>query len=412
MHYRARGRHTHHRTHHSDATALKAIQSFSLHAGGLLVNRLILKMAFGFVNVFVPILLYQLFGTTILGIYILMSVLIFFMTPVSAMLLARFGVRALIAISIPFAAMSVWALSLHDVAPGFSPATSAALFAVFFAIHHSLYWVPYHVDFVQALSKHHRGAVLGWYEDLLELVSVATPLIGAILIVITGFSDTLLFVALLCLMSLFPVYYVHDIYERFSWTYFETFKRLFHRKHRGILVGYGADGAQLAVATILWPIFLFELLSERFIAVGIVTTLTLLAILVLNMSLGYLIDKFGPDRLVRWGVVLSMSGWLLKSFVGNPFQVFMVDTYHKFGDAVMRLSRNVSGYSSAVDSGHYVDEYTAIAEMSYHLGKVLMLVLAGVLITYFGIRAVFFVTGFATLFLIVFRHHLAFSHRH
>ncbi|MFM2414517.1 MAG: hypothetical protein RI911_210 [Candidatus Parcubacteria bacterium] len=410
MHYRSRGRKTHHRTHHQDATALKAIQSFSLHAGGLLVNRLVLKMAFGFINVFVPILLYQNFGVRILGIYILMSLIILFLTPISAMLLSRYGVRRLIAVSIPFAAMSVWALSLHNVAPGYSPFWAALLFTVFFAIHHSLYWVPYHVDFVHSLTKQHRGAVLGWYEDLLELVSVATPLIGAVLIVLTGFSDTLLFVSLLCLMSLFPVYYVHEIYERFSWTYFETFQRMFNRKHRHILVGYGADGAQLAVATILWPIFLFELMSEKYIAVGIITTLTLLAILVLNMSLGYLIDKFGPERLVRWGVVLSMTGWLLKSFVGSPFQVFMVDTYHKFGDAVMRLSRNVTGYASAVDSGHYVDEYTTIAEMSYQLGKIVMLIIAGVLITYFGFRAVFFVTGFATLFLIVFRHHLAFHH--
>jgi Major Facilitator Superfamily len=406
MHYRTRGRQTHHSRIEEDVSVLRSIESFSLHAGGLLVNRLVLKMAFGFVNVFVPILLYHLFGIRLLGIYILISLIIFLLTPISASLLSRFGVRALIAVSIPFAAMALWALSLNDISPGIA----GTLFAVFYAIHHALYWVPYHVDFVHSLGKHHRGAVLGWYEDLLELVTIATPLIGSILIVLTGFSDTLLFVSLLCLMSLFPVYYVHDVYERFNWTYLETFSRLFNRKHRDILIGYGADGAQLAVMTILWPIFLFELLNERYVAVGVVTTATMLVILVLNMAIGFLIDKFGPERLVRWGIVLSMTGWVLKAFVGNPMQVFMVDTYHKFGDSVMRLSRNVTGFSSAADSGHYVDEYTTIAEMAYQLGKILMLILAGVIINFYDIRVVFFVTGLVSLFLIVFRHRLAFNH--
>jgi MFS family permease len=390
-----------------DASVIKAIESFSLHAGGLLINRLILKMAFGFIDVFVPILLYQLFGVSVLGVYILVALVVILLTPISAALLSKFGIRSLIAVSIPFASVAVWALSLNDI----SPSTAGFLFAILFGTHHALYWVPYHVDFVRSLSRGHQGAVLGWYEDLLELVTIATPVIGGVLIVLTGFSDTLLFISLLCLMSLFPIYYVKDMYETFEWGYLETFARLFSHKNRHILVGYAADGAQVAAATVLWPIFLFELLGGRYVVVGIVTTFALLGMLVLNLTIGYLIDKFGPDRLVRWGIVLSLTGWVLKAFVGNPFEVFMVDTYHKFGDAVMRLSRNVTGYNSAAESGHYIDEYTTLSEIAYQMGKVVMLVLAGALLVYVGIRGVFVVTGLISIFLIVFGKHIAFSHR-
>ena len=398
MTYRTRGRKS---PHPAITTTSSAIASFSRHAGALLVNRMILKMAFGFVNVFVPVLLYQLFGIRILGVYILISLIIIICTPISARLLAQVGVRKLIALSVPFAAMSVWALSFFDI----SPVAAAMLFAILFGIHHSLYWVPYHVNFAEALGKQNRGVTLGWYEDLLELVSIATPLIGAILIVVTGFNDTLLFVSLLCFTALLPVLFIHETYERFSWTYLETFRRLFHKKNRKLLIGYGADGAQLGVATVLWPIFLFEVLNEKYIAVGIVTTLSLISILLLNILLGRYIDKYGVEKVMGVGVLLSMSGWLLKAFVGTPFEVYIVDTYHKFGDSVARLSRNVTGFSGAADSGHYIDEYTTIAEISYQTGKILMFFVCGVLLTYFTMRSVFICAALVTLFLIVFKRH-------
>lgn len=400
MTYRSRGRSN---QPASPTSSVEVLELFSKHAAGLLTNRLILKLAFGFVNVFIPVLLYQLFGIRVLGIYILISLIIILCTPLSAMLLARIGVRRLMAFSMPFAAMSMWALSLFDI----SAVAAATLFAILFGIHHSLYWVPYHVNFAESLGTKNRGVALGWYEDLLELFSIATPLVGAILIVVTGFNDTLLFVSLLCMIALLPVYFVHEVYERFSWSYIETFKRLFHWKNRKLLLAYGADGAQLGVTTVLWPIFLFELLGEKYINVGLVTTLSLIAILALNILLGKYIDRYGVEKVMGIGVILSMTGWLTKVFVGTPFDVFIADTYHKFGDSVARLSRNVTGFGGAADSGHFIDEYTTLAEISYQVGKILMFVVAGISLTFFGIRSIFVCAAVASLFLIIFRRHFS-----
>lgn len=381
---------------------VKAVASFMYHAGALLLNRSLLKTAFGFINVFVPIFLYQKFGIQFLGIYILLCLVVVFVTPISALLLSRLGVRVLMFMSVPFAVASMLVLSL-DIDKGLM----GLLFAVCMGIHTALYWVPYHVDLALQLKVSHRGVIMGWYENILEIVSILTPFIGGVLIVLTGFSDSLAFVAIICSLSVVPLYFVHEVYERFEWTYIETFRKLFSKKNRSLFLGYAADGAQTAVATILWPVFIFNVFNSEYAAVGLVTSLSMVAILMLNALMGHIADIVGSQRLIKWGVVLSSTGWIFKAFVASPFHVFVTDTYHKFGDSIVKLSRDISGYSSAAECGHYIDEYTTIAEMSFRLGKVSILILAGIVIPFFGIQAIFIVTGIITTALVVFKGHLS-----
>lgn len=376
----------------------KAVASFMYHAGALLLNRSLLKAAFGFINVFIPILLYQTFGITYLGIYILMSLLVVFGTPISALLLARCGVRFLIAASIPFAACAVIILTLP-----IDQGIAGLLFAVCMGIHTSLYWVPYHVDLAAQLRVPHRGAIMGWYENVLEIVSIVTPFVGGVLIVLTGFNDTLTLVAIVSMLALIPLYFVHEVYERFSWGYFETFRRLFSRKNRSMFIGYAADGAQTAVATILWPVFIFAIFDEHYAAVGLVTSLTMIAIIALNALLGHAADSMGNEKVIKLGVLLSSTGWILKAFVTTPFTAFITETYHKFGDSIVKLSRDITGFSSAAESGHYIDEYSTIAEMSFRTGKVFILIIAGAIIPWFGVPAIFIVTGVLTTALVLFK---------
>jgi MFS family permease len=403
MYHHRRMRRTYLRLHAEHApTTKKERVFFKSHATALMSNRMILKLAFGTVNIFVPILLYQYFGVAMLGVYILMSIIVVFLTPLSAMLLSRLGVRKMIAISIPFAAASVWVLSYAPLDQGIA----GILYAVCMAIYTSLYWVPYHVDLAQHIEEKHRGLVLGWYEDMLEIVALITPLLGGILIAFFGFTDTFILVAMVCLLALIPLKYVGEVYERFSWGYFETFQRLFSARNRRLLIGYASDGAQTSVATIIWPVFIFELLHGEYIVVGLITTVSLVIILILNIFLGFWIDKVGHRRVLALGTIFSVSGWILKSLVSSPFQVFATDTYYKFGDSITRLSKNVAGYGSAAENGHYIDEYTTLAELSHRMGHIFILVLSAIILSFFGVHIVFIMTAIVASGLILFRTHM------
>jgi Major Facilitator Superfamily len=387
-------------THVSKSEA-KDIGSFLYHASGLLVNRFILKAAFGFVNVFTPIILFQKFGLAMVGVYLLTHIIVILTTPLSAMLMSHIGVRPLIAASVPFAALSIALLGV-DMEQGLQ----GLLFAISLGLATSLYWVPYHVDLAEELRRRHRGAIVGWYENILEFAAILTPFIGGIMIVLTGIQNTAFAIALLCLTAIIPVYFIEEVYERFSWGYIETFKKVFSYKHRKILLSYGADGAQMAVATIFWPIFIFFLFNEKYAAVGFVTSLSMVFILALNAWLGHMVDTWGHAKVLKVGTFLEVTGWFMKAFVVTPFHVFVTDTYHKFGDSVVRFSKDFSSYRTMADNGHYIDEYTTLAEISFRLGKIIMLIISAVIITWLDIRHVFIFTAVVSVLFLLFKDKL------
>jgi hypothetical protein len=387
-------------THISNNEA-KDIGSFLYHASGLLLNRFILKAAFGFINVYTPIILFQKYGLAMVGVYILTHLIVILTTPLSAMLLNTLGVRPLIGASVPFAALSIALLGV-DMEPGLQ----GFLFALSMGLATSLYWVPYHVDLAEELRRRHRGAIIGWYENILEFAAILTPFLGGVLIVLTGIADTAFAVALLCLTALVPVFFIEEVYEKFSWGYFETFRNVFSYKYRKILISYGADGAQMAVATIFWPIFIFFVFSEKYAAVGFITSLAMVCILFLNAVLGHMVETWGHARVLKIGTFLEVSGWLLKAFVVTPFHVFVTDTYHKFGDSVVHFSKDLASYRAMADNGHYIDEYTTLAEISFRLGKIAMLIVSAIILTVLDIRYVFVFTALISICFLLFKDKL------
>lgn len=386
---------------HISRSEAKDIGSFLYHASGLLLNRFILKAAFGFINTFTPIILYHMYGMAMIGVYILSHFIVILTTPLSAMLLNTFGVRPLIAMSVPFAACSIAILGV-DMEPGLQ----GFMFALSLALATSLYWVPYHVDLAEELRRKHRGAILGWYENILEFAAILTPFLGGVMIVLTGVSNTAFAVAVLCLTAIVPVFFIEEVYERFSWGYIETFRKVFDRRYRKILLSYGADGAQMAVATIFWPIFIFNIFDEKYAAVGFVTSLSMVAILILNAWLGHMVDRWGHTRVLKIGTFLEISSWFMKAFVVTPFHVFITDTYHKFGDSIIRLSKDFASYRTMADNGHYIDEYTTLAEISFRIGKIVMLFIAGGIISFFDIRGVFIFTAVISVLFLLFKGRL------
>lgn len=363
-------------------------------------SRTITRFALGILGVFLPIFFFIEFGydiDVVIAIYLIIYGLHLLITPLSARLLSGIGTRRMMILGSMFSVLSMCALYFFP----HNPAYAAVSYAVFAAVYKALYWIPYHVDFSNSLDGARRGRQLAILENVASGVLIIVPTIGGIIIAVFGFSTIFIFAIVTMVLSIVPLWFTRHAYERYSWSYIETFKHLFAWKNRTLFLAHSANGAQTIAIMLFWPIYVFLLLGERFTVLGIITSLTIVTVMMLRYFIGKLFDTWSPKKVVVIGILMATTGWVTKVFVQTPFQILIADSYHNFGRTVHAVSFDAITYEQAADNGRYVDEYTVLQEMALAVGRIVMLLLMAILISLFDIRVAFIVSALAALGMIV-----------
>lgn len=381
-------------------TQLYKKSHFSQDLVSLYASRTLMRISLGALGVFLPIFFFREYGydlQMVIAIYTSVFGLHLLLTPVSSRLLGVIGTRRMILLGIVFVIFAIGSLYYFPAVPIY--ATVSYIF--FTAIYRALYWVPYHVDFANALDAHMRGRQLAILRNVASIILIAVPTIGGLIITSAGFSTVFLFSVFVMLIALVPLWFMKHTYERYSWGYIDTFMHLFARGNRPILLAHAANGAQGVVITIFWPIYVFTLLDERFTALGVIASLTVLAVIGLRSFVGKMFDKWSHKKMLIVGVAMATTGWASKLFVQTPLEIFVADSYHNFGRTVNSLSFDATTYEQSADNGRYVDEYTALKEMALSVGRIVMLLLLAVLVAFFNLKIAFILAAIVALFMLV-----------
>lgn len=356
-------------------------------------HRVLLRIGFGITTVFTVALIYQYFNNSFLAValvYGLMHVVVFFLTPISSILIRRWGVRSMILAAVPTVMLSTVGM-YQFAADGTYALYGLLMFILGMGMYKVLYWVPYQVDFSLLLDRRRRGSQIALLRNLADLVIVAMPFVGGLIVASLGFETLYLIALFVISLGIVPLFFIETAYEKYSWSYGETLKELVSARNRTLVLAYIGDGIQAMALNAVWPLLVFILLDEEYVALGLITALTLFAILLLRLVTGNLFDKWNKSKLIIIGAVLASSGWVLKVLVATPFQVFLADTYHGMGRTVNKTSFDAMTYEQAADNGRYIDEYTTLKEMSLALGRILLLVFTSIVIAYLGLRIGFIV---------------------
>ncbi|GAI56216.1 unnamed protein product, partial [marine sediment metagenome] len=172
-----------------------------------------------------------------------------------------------------------------------------------------LYWIPYHVDFAEFLTPRGRGKKIAFLSSLSFLVGILAPFIAGFVINKLGFSALFIIAITIICLSIFPLFFIRTNPEKYSYSYFQTFKELLAKKNRKIFLAYSADGAETVIAVTIWPIFIFGILEENYIAVGALSAAIILVTILLQLIMGKLTDKTRKRSLIRAGTALYAFGW-------------------------------------------------------------------------------------------------------
>jgi len=374
----------------------------------LYTGKTISNIAVNLLGMFLPIFLYTLFdgNFTLVALQFLLGYLAYGLSvPIGGFFLNRYGFNHSLRLSTFFAASSF--AFLYFMRPDnvlyLLPFQIAAT-----TLYRLLFWLPFHVDFAEFSDASKRGSEISFFDATVNVIGIATPIMAGFIITRYGYDALFALSMIIFLMALVPYRFIPEIGERFSWSYRRTIRELFAKRNRKPTLAFMADGAEEIVGYLVWPIVIYQLLYGDLLKVGVISTVIVGATVVLELAVGkYTDSRFGKEKLVKYGSILSAIGWIIKIFIATAFQIFIVDTYHKFTKIVMRIPFAAMAYERAADRGHYIDEYTVLYEMAINMGRVLMILAVMVAALFISLQWTFLFGAFASVFLNLLRvkHH-------
>jgi len=373
----------------------------------LYTGKTITMIAAGLLGIFMPILLFELFGQNFkyTALYYAAS---YFLYPFALFFLVRFlnkfGFRRALRTSVFMGAAYYLLFYFVDKANWlyFIPAVLivVTLFRLF-------YWTPYHVDFAKFTDPKNRGREVSAISATRETIGIFIPIIGGFVISRFGFDALFVTGIILYLVSGIPYLSIPRTREKFTWSYSQTLKNLFSRKHRKEMIAFASDGAETTAMIIIWPIFIFQILEGDYLKVGAISTFVIAFSVIAQLIIGKKIDtNLGKRKILKFGSIFSSISWLIKIFIETTFQIFVIGSIHNLSRIFSRTPFQTLSYELAADQGHYVDEYTVIRELAINFGRVFIMIIAAVVSIWLPINYLFVLAAVASVLLNLLRKNI------
>ena len=370
---------------------------FSKDLLSLYSGKLFLDFGAHVFGLFLPIFLYQYYNNIYIVIlyYFLGSLLYFITLPIGARLMQDINIKNSIIISVFF--RLIFFLAFYKFLD--NPTLYFIIAVLSGTIMRNTFWLPFHTELALLTDRKNRGKQFGIIFSVTAILGVIAPIIAGFVLDKWSFGVIAVISLIISLISLLFFSKLPENREEYSWSFKETFQYLFHPFNRRMVIAYISDGIIGIVKVLFWPLFIFIILDEQYRAVGLITGAIVLLGILLRLFIGNLLDRFKKTNLIKVGIALNSTAWIIKVGIASAFQIFIASTYHILALIVLRTSLDTLVYEKAADRGHYIDEYTVIKEMSIHLGKVLGLIVIAFLLLFFPLQVSFIVASISVLFI-------------
>lgn len=303
----------------------------------------------------------------VLFLYGLSQIVCILLTPLCARTL-RNGAKRMMVFSISFLSLAYigLAVSLAGLL-GESTALGFLLFSLALGAYQAMYWIPYSVEY-DAVGRNAQNFISK------ELLLAMMPILAGIALFDDPFAPISLLFGMvgLFMVSLLPLIHVPEQYEGFSWSFQETFGELIEPAHRHFVASSLASGFEGTLLLLFWPIAIFLILGGSFPLFGILMGFTLLVSLILKDA-GQTAHASSP----LLAAAHAASTWIIRIFVITPVSLMLVETY---GSGVPGTRSDHFATEQRGDNGSYIDELSALKEISLALGRLLAALFAALLL--------------------------------
>lgn len=351
------------------------------------------NFATGLVGVFVPISVY-LYTQSVTGVilfYLAQYLGHMLLVPLGGKLLPRLGVKKMMAVANPFLAAYLVLLVMAEIY-GLMALIAAVAAKIIYLV---LFLPAQNIDFAKFAQDGERGKQVGNLNIIATLASSVAPLVGGFALLEFGFMPVFATAAILMIVSSVPLFFSPEVYETYTMSWWRSFTRMFSRRNRRDTLVFFFKGVEEAGALVFWPLFIY-LVIENLETIGLITSLSLIAVLLFTYFVGRESDRRGERKVIARASIFHAFAWIVSAFIINPLQYLIYSSFLNLAATANRIPLSSLIYRKAQKRGHGVDEYLTGYEIGVEIGLVTTLALAAGLwglgvtnwLVYFGIAAV------------------------
>ena len=264
--------------------------------------------------------------------------------------------------------------------------------AILSGVSTSFYWVNFHVDFARFTDKKNRSREVSLWFITSYLSVLLGPIVGSVIVTFLGFTTLFVIVSLILLLSALPLFLSSEIYEPIKF----SFRYIFQKSHLKEIYFYIGYGIRMMISQVVFPLYLFFLLT-KYISLGAISSLTALG----SVLVGYFIGKLSKDEkrektMLRYGSLFHSLGLFLMLFVKTFIQIAVVNVYLAMSFIFVDLPHHSMMYTRAKKQDNLM-EYIVFREISIGMGRilgVLVILLTGKLVIGFILSGITMFTWF------------------
>jgi MFS family permease len=359
----------------------------------LYISTIIVNFGLAMVMFWEPIYLYDIGYSLqkIVSFYLLTYVAYFILMPFGAKFAKRYGYESSLAIGSCLYAL--FYISLYFVQ------FEASLFyvsAFILTLQKLFYWPAYHANFAKYIGKTEEGKEVSFMNVATSLMYIIGPALAGLIISKFGFNALFVVVSVIFFVSNIPSLITKEVFKPEKFSYFNSFRLLFQKKHRLELLAYLGFGEEFVVL-VIWPVFISTIIADAF-DMGAIVALATLVTAMITMYVGKLSDSYNKKSILSLSSAFYSLSWFIRVFVVNATGVFFLDTFSRLGKNTLSVPLTAITYDRAKivhhDKHQHIMSKVIFFEMSLVLGKLL-----AILIIYF---ALFFIPSEIIAFKLIF----------
>lgn len=177
----------------------------------------------------------------------------------------------------------------------------------------AFYWMPLNILFVRNTDKEKMGGAMSKLFVYPRIISMFSPLIGAIITSYFGFNALFVIAMALVVLAVIPVLPLHSEKTHFEFS-IKRIKEIF-KENKDFFLPEVIDNLA-EDAGVIWSIFIYLKLASL-LQIGIVGTISAVTAILFTLTIGNLTDKWNKHFLIKIGATLITLMWVINFAIGQ-----------------------------------------------------------------------------------------------